>query len=116
MDDKDLLFNLERLYALAGDDEGFVRQMALMFNKQTPPLLKDLREYYQAQNWEKVKAVAHKIKPSLDFMGIEEIKPEIRMIEDYSINRTNLDDLPDLIDRLEEICELVFEQVRNKFP
>jgi HPt (histidine-containing phosphotransfer) domain-containing protein len=108
----DKLYNLDQLREIASGNEDFVHKMINMFLDVTPELLNRISAGLQIQDWEEVKSAAHKMKPSLDMMGINSVHTTIRAIEERAKNQTNLEEIPDLYFKLEEILQSVFEQLR----
>jgi HPt (histidine-containing phosphotransfer) domain-containing protein len=65
--------------------------------------------------WNLLREHAHRFAPSLEFLGLSSLKSVINQIEDFSLNRRNLELLPSLIQKLETECTLVSEQLNSDF-
>jgi HPt (histidine-containing phosphotransfer) domain-containing protein len=75
------LYSLKTLENISRGNKDFVKKMALMFCEQAPSLVKEMQERFLEGNLEKMGALAHKLKPSIDNMEIVSLKALIRSIE-----------------------------------
>ena len=105
------LYNLDKLREMCGDDEAFIVKMVTMFLEQGPTMTTGIREAYAAGNLARVKEVAHKLKPSLDFMGIYDMMPVIKEIEVLAVANEAGDHLEGLINELHEVTALACNQL-----
>ena len=110
----DKLYNLEQLRAVAAGSEEFVAKMVDMFLQMTPGLVSRIEAGMQAQDWDEVKAAAHKMKPSIDMMGITSLHDKIREIENCAKQRQNLESVPALFAELSGTLDEVYAQLRDR--
>jgi len=108
------LYDLEQLNAIAAGNEDFVEKMVNMFLEMTPALVSRIEAGLQTQDWAEVRSAAHKMKPSVDMMGITALHDVVRGIEGNAKTETNLELIPDLYFNLSETLETVYEQLRNR--
>ena len=108
------LYDLEQLNAIAAGNEDFVEKMVNMFLEMTPALVSRIEAGLQIQDWAEVRSAAHKMKPSVDMMGITALHDVVRGIEGNAKTETNLELIPDLYFKLSETLETVYEQLRNR--
>ena len=106
-------YDLTKLRAMAQGNEAFVQRMISVFLEHTPEQVKQITEYFQDHNLSKVSALAHKIKPSIDLMGIDELKTVIREIE-LKAKDNNEENLSMLIARLNSIIGSVFKDISKE--
>jgi hypothetical protein len=66
------------------------------------------------QNWPSLGAVAHKIKPSIDTMGIDLLREDIRTLEKNGKDSINLEEIPGLMSKVELVINRIFEQIREE--
>lgn len=109
------LYNLDKLREMAGNDQDFIQKMVDMFLTQAPDMLAKISEHLNNEDYKKLRDIAHKMKPSLDFMGISSLHAEIRKIEKYAEARSNLSELPGLVQLLKQTTETVCDQLRQEF-
>ena len=101
------LYSLELLREFSRGKEDFVDKMIRVFKEETPKSIQLLKEHYSKYEYKKVSDVAHKMRTSIDMLEIKTIQNDIRSIENFAREQKNLDQLPDLINRVTATCELV---------
>lgn len=106
------LYDLTTLRQMASGNEQFVMTMVNTFLNETPRSIKEITAALEKQDWETLRAAAHKIKPSMEIMGILELKEDIKIIESNAKHLQHLDDMPELIEKLNAICNVLFEQLK----
>jgi len=75
------LYNLHQLRVVSRNDTEYFKKMINIFIDQSNLSITQITESYLAKNLKDVYSVIHKIKPSIDLMGIEILKEPIRYIE-----------------------------------
>lgn len=109
------IYNLKQLEELSGGSEEFIKSMVDTFIEHTPEQVEQLKEHYNNGDLASMGAVAHKIKPSLDLMGIGDLYDDIRKIELMGKNEENSSDLPSIIDKVYNTCNQAFDQLKEDF-
>jgi HPt (histidine-containing phosphotransfer) domain-containing protein len=112
--EEEKLYSLAQLESLSGGDDVFVNKMVDMFLELTPQTIAVLQESFNEDALETLGGAAHKIKPTIDMMGIESIKQSIRDLEQYGKNRSHLELIPGLVSEVCETLGKVVEQLRNR--
>jgi len=74
--------DLSFLTAFSGGDTGFVKEMVVMFVQKMPVDLPQLKLLAENSEWAEVKSLAHKLKSSVNFMGIPGMKEKLQKLED----------------------------------
>ncbi len=103
--------DLTYLKELSNGSNEFISQMITVFMAQTPEAISNMEKYFNAKEWKMLHGVAHKMKPSFSFMGIKELESVIHLIEEYSFNETHIDELPDLILKIKNVCKVALEEL-----
>ena len=96
MQNNNSLYNLEKLYSLSGGNNEFIKKMVALFSDQAPKSAVEMSEAFENRDFEKLKAVAHRMKPSIDNMGIP-LGTEIRQIEQLAANKTDSEEMKSLV-------------------
>jgi len=89
-----MLYNLDMLKEMSGGDESFIVMMVQLFTDTTPEIIGQMKAAAQAESWSELGGLAHKIKPTIDSMGIDSLKELIREVEKDGKNSANVEDLP----------------------
>ena len=74
-------YGLSRLRALGRGDEAFVTSMLKIFVDHTPPALCEMSAALTAREYLSVAKIAHRIKPSIESMGIGQLDGVAKKIE-----------------------------------
>lgn len=106
--------NLNYLKTISDNDIHFVEDMINTFLEQTPELIAEMQQLVKSNNWYQVGRTAHRMKPSLTFMGMADGQRLVKDIEAYSENPENIDKLAKLISMLQRECEMAFNELRRK--
>ncbi len=81
-----LHYNLSKVYALSDSDNEFVMQIIDLFLSEIPEDLKEVKIGIEEKDYKKAHAFAHKIKPTLDLMGMNVAFEEILLVEAWAKN------------------------------
>ena len=75
------LYDLTQLNEISGGDGDFIKSILQTFKTDMPQMLNELKKAYSKGNLIEVGNKAHKMKSSIDFMGIASLKQTIRDVE-----------------------------------
>lgn len=65
--------NLSYLESIADGDQGIINELITIFLDQVPEFTEGFKLYYNAQDWKRLAALAHKAKSSVLSMGMNEL-------------------------------------------
>lgn len=111
----DKLYNLAMVYSIAGGDESFVKRMLQLFLDTMPVSLQELQRETDQQNWTQVGKLAHKMKSTIDSMGITSLKDTIRQIEQSGKKGEHTEQLPAQVGLVASIMNACIAQVKKDF-
>jgi len=103
--------DLTYLKQLSNGSNEFINEMITVFMKQTPVEISNLEKYLKAKDWKSLRGTAHKMKPSFSFMGIKELEGTIKLIDEYAATETHLELLPDMINKVKNICNEAIKEL-----
>ncbi len=106
--------NLTFLEEHAFGNDAFVVKMIDLFMKQAPDLLRDLRQARAAEDWERVRFVAHKMKSSARMLGIEALTGVLQVVERHAGRGPRREDLPQRIEEAVAVCRAALEELREE--
>jgi PAS domain S-box-containing protein len=95
--------NLDKI---AENNEVFKRQMIELFLVESAKEIKNITAAMKEQNWPSVSDIAHKLKPSLDFLSSKELREEVRAIESQFKEPNAADHLELLYEFLTKLAQL----------
>ncbi|WP_291102134.1 MULTISPECIES: Hpt domain-containing protein [unclassified Flavobacterium] len=79
-----LHYNLAKVHALSDNDSEFVNQILTLFVTEIPEDLLEIKEGIKKKDHKHAYAYAHKIKPSLDLLGLNIAFEEILQVEAWT--------------------------------
>ena len=106
---------LDYLDELTGGDSELVDEMLRLFYDNTPPVLEKLALLYEEKNWDEMKKVAHKFKPTLSYVGIHELDGVVPQLEKHAQDFDPDGKIPGLIDTLQYYCKEALDELRRHF-
>jgi HPt (histidine-containing phosphotransfer) domain-containing protein len=74
-------YDITMIREISRGNEAFIRKMLGIFVEQTPMHINEMREHYAQSDWKRMGELAHKIKPTIDNLGIQAIKSAVREME-----------------------------------
>jgi PAS domain S-box-containing protein len=109
------LYDLSMVRSVSGGDETFIKKMVQLFIDTVPAGLVDLQQALQAGEWQKMGKVAHKLKSTIDSIGISSLHGEIRTIENSGKHEKDTDSLPPLVEKVTTIINTCIAQLKHDF-
>jgi len=61
-----------------------------------------------------LRVIVHKVKPSIMFTGLEEIKKDVPLLEDYAADETHLDAIPALVNKIKDVCMAAIPELKEE--
>ena len=108
------LYDLSIIEAVSGGDEEFVRKMVELFIETVPVNLQELNTFVDRKNWDMVSKMAHKLKSTLDSMGIQALKQDVRTVEMTAKNNEAVENIPVLVKRMNLVVECCILQLETE--
>jgi CheY-like chemotaxis protein/HPt (histidine-containing phosphotransfer) domain-containing protein len=105
------LYDLTMIHSVSGGDASFIKKMVLLFIETVPQNVAELKKSAEAENWDQAAKLAHKLKSTIDSMGIKSIHQEIRLVEANAKQKANLAEMPSLIQKIGSVIANCVEQL-----
>jgi CheY-like chemotaxis protein len=106
------LYDLSLVESVSGGDAGFIKKMIVLFIKTVPQNVQELTKGLEMENWEQVRKMAHKLKSTVDSMGIKSIHDEIRLVESNAKQKVSLQEIPAMIQHIEVVINKCIKQLQ----
>jgi HPt (histidine-containing phosphotransfer) domain-containing protein len=100
IDSKVPLYDLNQLKLISRDNDEFVKRMIKVFVSIAKENCKILQKALENGDMETMNKTAHKIKPSIQQMGISSLKEPVRKLEKYKLENGREDELKYLVKQL----------------
>jgi CheY-like chemotaxis protein/HPt (histidine-containing phosphotransfer) domain-containing protein len=106
------LYDLSMVQSVSGGDESFIKKMVALFIETVPQNMKDLKNALKDENWDQVGKTAHKLKSTIDSMGIKSIRQEIRTVEANARQKESLDQVAPLVATIDNVIQECIGQLQ----
>jgi CheY-like chemotaxis protein/HPt (histidine-containing phosphotransfer) domain-containing protein len=106
------LYDLTMVQSVSGGDEGFIKKMVALFIETVPQNVQDMKKALNEENWDQVGKTAHKLKSTIDSMGIKSIRQEIRTVEANAKQKEALQEVPALIGTIDSVISECIAQLK----
>jgi HPt (histidine-containing phosphotransfer) domain-containing protein len=95
----------EHLYSLSRGNNLFIKEVIQLFLEQNPKEISDLEQGVKMRDYAVVSSIAHKMKTSIGFIGIEQLFAPLNQLEKLAINQGNLNDIQNLFNEVKKMCQ-----------
>ena len=110
-----LHYNLAKVHAISENDPDFVVQILQLFVSEIPNDLLQLKEAINEKMHKEAYQFAHKIKPSLDLLGMTIAYEENSCIENWTRENGKKKEIKDTYKSLEHHIEKAIKEMKNDF-
>jgi CheY-like chemotaxis protein len=108
------LYDLGMIRSVSGGDLAFIKKMILLFIETVPQNVQELVDGTGQKNWEQVSRMAHKLKSTIDSMGIRSLHDQIRAVEMNAKNGEHLERMPDMVRQVESVVSVCIQQLSKE--
>ncbi len=110
-----LNYNLAKVYALSDNDPEFVSQIVQLFVTEVPLDLTQIKLGIKTKDHKLAYSYAHKIKPTLDLLGMNVAFEETLEIEAWTKREGKRKEINDTFDSVESQIEKAIKEVKKDF-
>ena len=110
-----LHYNLSKVYALSENDNDFVLQIVQLFVTEVPTDLKQIAIGIEEKNYDQAYSFAHKIKPTLDLIGMSVAFDEIILVEQWTKNQGKRKEIKETFKSIENKIEKAVKEISKDF-
>lgn len=108
-------YNIKKLIEYVGEEEETIKEMVAIFLKTAPELLVQMVDACEKGDMNAASRTAHKLKPSLDVFGLDDLGAPIRKIEQSFKNDESPEMIRPVILLVEQRLALVLEQMHADY-
>ena len=103
--------DLSYLREMSADNAEFIIEMIDLFKAQTPVYLSELESAVADKNWPLVSTCAHRMKPTFAYIGREDAKLHMQMIEHNARELIEVEALPKAFAEIAEFVPVLYRQL-----
>jgi len=107
------LIDLEYLQTLSKGDKNFEKNMIRSFSLQLPEELNELKAAIEQKNFKKIAYVAHSMKSTVSYVGLQQLTPLLQQIETDSENQTDLGSINNNFILIDTTCRLALKEAEE---
>jgi hypothetical protein len=110
-----IYYNLAKVYELSDNDPDFVNSILELFVTEVPEDLALIKSGIKEKNYKQAYAFSHKLKPSLDLMGMNVAFEEILLVEAWTRSEGKRKEINDTYDSIETQVHNAIKEIRKDF-
>ncbi|WAC39326.1 Hpt domain-containing protein [Pedobacter sp. SL55] len=103
--------DLSYLREMSGDSAEFMIEMLDTLVEQIPLYMEDLQKAVDAQDWKAVSEFAHKVKPTFYYVGREDVRDYVQVIERNAKEGVGLAIIPSALAEIKAELTVILTQV-----
>ncbi|WP_284652381.1 Hpt domain-containing protein [Flavobacterium terrisoli] len=108
-------YNLAKVYALSDNDPEFVMQIINLFVTEVPEDMKQIDLGIKEKDHKLAYAYAHKIKPTLDLLGMSVAFEEILQVEAWTKREGKRKEINDTFASIQSQVEKAIKEIKKDF-
>lgn len=110
-----MIYSLDKIKEMADGDQDFIQSVIAAFIDEVPQDLQNLEEAVQSGDHEQIYKMAHKIKPNVDLLGMEQTRANALELETMGNNLGDLTLIRNKFPGLKSDLEQVLLELRKDF-
>ncbi len=103
--------NTSFLESIAPNNPQFIVEMIQLFEKNTPKYIQNIKKALQDNDFVAISKIAHTMKPTGAYIGIDALKPIAGAIEEHADSGSDEKEIAVLVNQLEVLCEEIFNDI-----
>ncbi|WP_297333132.1 Hpt domain-containing protein [Flavobacterium sp.] len=110
-----LNYNLSKVYAISDNDVDFARQIVVLFTEEVPAEIVNIKEGLKDKDYQRVYQAAHKIKPTLDLLGMDIAYRDVIAIEAWTKAEGKKREIKDVVKNLRKYIKLTLKELKKDY-
>lgn len=108
------VIDLSYLRDISMGDNEMIMEMIDVFLEGYDDAISEMRAHYVNEQWDELRAKAHKFKPNLAYMGIARGTEKIEELEMQAKEHNSAQSIDSELNELESICEQASSELRQE--
>ena len=108
-----LHYNLAKVYEISENDTDFAQQILVLFLEEVPSEIKNIKNGIKKKDFKKTYAAAHKIKPTLDLLGMDLAFEEVNQIIEWTKAEGKKKEIIEVYKLLKEHINLSSKEIKK---
>lgn len=111
-----MIYNLDKINEMAEGDEEFIKSVVSVFLEEVPEDLASLEVAVNAEDFPAIYQLAHKIKPNVDLLGMEQTRATALEIETLGKEAKSMSKIIEKFPLLKTDIHQVVSELGKDFP
>jgi PAS domain S-box-containing protein len=108
------LFNLDKLRTISNNNKEFMREMIALFIQESNEAIEKIMDSQIQSEYATIRKIVHKIKPSVEVMGVASIAKEIKQIEETSEDNIDKNLFNQLTNTILTVLKEAINQIKSE--
>ena len=110
-----LQYNLAKVYEISENDIEFALQIVTLFFEEVPAEIRAIKIAIDEKDYNKAYASSHKIKPTLDFLGMDLAYEENLQMMTWAKAEGKRKEIKEVFKSLKDRVELAVKEIKKDF-
>ncbi len=110
-----LHYNLSKVYEISDNDTEFAQQIINLFVEEVPLEMKAIKEGIEEKDYSKTYASSHKIKPTLDLLGMDLAYEENLQVMEWTKSQGKKKEIKEIFKSLKEHVDNALKEVKKDY-
>lgn len=110
-----LQYNLSKVYEISENDKDFALQIVSLFLEEVPVEIKSMRDAIEMKDYTRAYASAHKIKPTLDLLGMDMAYDDNLLVMSWTKEEGKRKEIKDVFKSLKSRVDEAVIEIRKDF-
>ena len=106
------VISVEHLHSLSRGNTTFIKEIIHLFLEQNPIEINDVEKAIEHKDYATISSVAHKMKTSVGFIGIEQLLQPLNQLEKLAISQGNANDILGIFKNVKATCHEASMELR----
>lgn len=107
--------NLSALETMLNGDKEVIVSLVNVFISESSQTISDFEASLTNKNWESLYHLAHKLRPSVEYLGLYCIQKQVEQVEELTRKREKLDLMPDLVNDIINGLSAAQNELKEEF-
>lgn len=110
-----MIYNLDKINEMAEGDQDFINSVISVFLDEVPQDLEALEAAIEKKDFPNIYQLAHKIKPNVDLLGMEQTRATALEIETLGKSESTMTEISEKFPLLKKDIHQVISELKNDF-
>ncbi|MEO4006600.1 MULTISPECIES: histidine kinase [unclassified Flavobacterium] len=108
-------YNLSKVYEISDNDAEFAQQIIQLFVSEIPNEIRLIKEGIEEKDFDKTYSASHKIKPTLDLMGMDLAYDENLHIMEWTKSQGKKKEIKEVFKSLKEHVDNTLKEIKKDY-